>query len=360
MIAPILVTVAMLATATISAVAAYRLSGSRAWDREYNTHGMGLATEIAFLFLTFGCSIAIAAIMKDSFRILFYEGGWRTPLFLSAGIVVTAGVSIYMMGIAPAALAQRQRIDASRIGAECRRPYLLYTPFSIISWVGAVLPALALIVVSIHADAGAMAAARETFAREGATVLAHSATGPATAKDHVQIYGLAYRETLDAVQRMVSRYLWVVGVFMLSIIVILNTRITSSFTEESQDAFKWLMWVLFTVAIGVCLFGFTRYQGFRDLAAVTHESLLAMARQTGNLGLVAASRESLLAIRNQGPVQFIQMTLESGSLALLFFSYALQIVMAKVTHRSVLGMIFPSPVARFLDSFMLGNDSSSP
>jgi orotidine-5'-phosphate decarboxylase len=183
------------------------------------------------------------------------------------------------------------------------------------------------------------------------------AKDPGAAADHAQIYGLAYRESLDAVQRMVSRYLWVIGVFMLSIIVILNTRITSSFTEESQDAFKWLMWVLLAVAVGVCLFGFSRYQAFRDLAVATHQGLQTLASTTGNLALLAAARESLLGLRNQGPVQFIQMTLESGSLGLMFFSYAMQIVLAKVTHRSVLGMIFPSPVARFLDSFMLGSDT---
>jgi hypothetical protein len=142
MIAVTLVIGVMLATATVSAVAAYRLSGSAAWDREYNSHGMGLAIEIAFLLLTFASSIAIATIMKDSFRILFFEGGWKTPLFVGAGVVIAAGVSIYMMGVAPTVLARRQGVDASRVGAECGRPYLLYTPFSIISWIGAVPPHL--------------------------------------------------------------------------------------------------------------------------------------------------------------------------------------------------------------------------
>ncbi|MEK7315596.1 MAG: hypothetical protein AAB011_05400 [Candidatus Eisenbacteria bacterium] len=356
MIVVVVVVLAMLVAATASAVAAYRWSGSAAWNREYNAHDMGLAIEVAFLFLTFASSIAIALIMKDSFRALFLEGGWRTPLFLGSLIVVAGGVSIYMLAIAPGTLAAKQKVAAGAVGSECRRPYLYYTPFSVISWVGAVLPVLALIVVSIGADSNAMGAVKQTLGREGAVVVAHCENEPSAAKSHAGIYSLAYRESLDAIQRMVSRYLWVIGVFMISIIVILNTRITSSFTEESQDAFKWLTWLLLVVALGVCLFGFSRYQIFRDLAIETQLRLQALAAGTGNLDLLASSREALLALRNQGPVQFLQMTLESGSLGLMFFGYAAQIVLAKVTHRSVLGMIFPGPVARFLDSFMLSSE----
>ena len=84
--------------------------------------------------------------------------------------------------------------------------------------------------------------------------------------------------------------------------------------------------------------------------------MLAMASK--NLDLLASSREALLVLRNQGPVQFIHMTLDSGSLGLMFFGYAMQIILAKVTHRSVVGMIFPAHVARFIDSFMLGSEES--
>jgi hypothetical protein len=352
-----LVVLATLAVATLSAVAAYRC-GSAAWDREYNAHRMGLAIEVAFLFLTFASAAAIALIMKDAFETLYFRGAWRSPFYLGAMAVIAGGVAIYAIAVAPGSLAKKQGVAAGDVARECRLPYLLYAPFSILSWIGAILPVLALIIVSIHADSREMHDTKQGLTREAQTVVAQSAANPATAKDHAGIYNLAYRESLDAVQRMASRYLWVVGVFMVSIMVILNTRITSSFTEESLDAFKWLMWVLLAVALGVCLYGFGRYQVFRDLALETQTRLQALAGATGNLNLLASSREALLVLRNQGPVTFIQMTLASGSLALMFFGYAMQIVLAKVTNRSVLAMIFPSPVARFLDSFMLGSEEA--
>ena len=58
------------------------------------------------------------------------------------------------------------------------------------------------------------------------------------------IYRLEYRAAVDTVQRVVTRYLWVVGVFFFFLVVILNTRITSAYAESAQDFFKWLMWGL--------------------------------------------------------------------------------------------------------------------
>lgn len=352
----VLVVAGLLVVAAASAVAAYRLSGSSAWEREYNPQGMGLTIELAYLFLVVTAAMAISLIMADSFRMLFLVGAWRSPVLLASALVMTAGVAFYMLAVAPLTLGRKQHVAPERIGRECRLPYLMYAPFSIISWVGLVLPVLAVLVVSIHSDHGTMALTRQRLAEEGRAVIALSDSRPETAREHVAIYDLAYREAVDTVQRMVSRYLWVVGVFMIFVVVILNTRITSVFTEESQDAFKWLMWVLLAVAVGICLFGLTRYQSFRAIAIETHARLQSIAAARGQLELLAAVKEALLELRNQGPVEFLRRTVESGSLWLMLFGYALQFVMAKVTHRSVLKVIFPSPVARFLDSFMVAGE----
>lgn len=355
----VLVVAGMLALAAASAVAAYRLSGSSAWDREYNPRGMGLTIELAYLFLVAAAAGAISLIMADSFKTLFLAGAWRSPILMLSALVMTAGVAIYMLVIAPVTLARTQQIRPERIGRECRLPYLMYTPFSMVSWVGLVLPLLALIVVTIQSDRGVMAATRLKLAQEGQAVTALSESRPETASQQVALYDLAYREAVDTVQRMVSRYLWVVGVFMIFVVIILNTRITSVFTEESQDAFKWLMWVLLAVAIAISLFGLARYQSFRALAIDTLSRLQTRAAAGGQLELLATVKESLLELRNQGPVEFLRRTIESGSLWLMLFGYALQFVVAKVTHRSVLKMIFPGPVARFLDSFLVPSEESA-
>lgn len=353
LLAVALVVSGLLAAAAASAFAAYRLSGSVAWEREYNQQGMGLSIELTFLLLTVLAAAAISLIMADSFQKLFLHGLWRSPAYLASAVVILSGVAIYMLVVAPRTLAQKQKVERDRLASECWRPYLFYAPFSMISWVGFVLPVLALIFVSIQSDYGRMNVARQTLAQDGEAVIAMIGGQAEITKEHPALYSLAYRGATETLQRIVSRYLWVIGVFMMFVIVILNTRITSVFTEESQDAFKVLMWVLLAVALGICLFCLTRFQSMRDLAIETNSRLQSIAGSRGQLQPLAATNEALLALRNQGPVQFWRMILEGGGLWLMFFGYATQIVMAKITHRSLVQMIFPRPVARYLDAFML-------
>ena len=352
----ILVACAAIAGAVLSAVAAHRFSGSSAWVREYGYQGMGLAIELAFLFLTAVSAVAISLIMSDSFRMLFLDGGWRTPAYISSAVVVATGVALYMLGFAPGILARKQSVDPAARARECRLPYLLYAPFSIITWVAFVLPVLALVFVSIRSDRIQMTVVRSTFAAEGRAVLTATAEKPADAEKLVALYDLAHKDALDAIQRMVNRYLWVIGVFMIFVVVILNTRITAVFTDESQDAFKWLMWCLVAVAVGICLFGLTRYQLMRDLAINSYVALESWAQVNAQLDVLASARAALLELRNQGPITFWHATLEGGSLWLVFFSWAMQVVLARFTRRSVTKVVFPSPVARFLDAFMLSGE----
>ena len=349
------VVVLLLAVAVASVVAAYR-HGFAAWSREYGLGGFGLTVEMSYLVLTVLAALAISVIMNDSFRALFLEGGWRQPLFLGAGLVVVTGASIYLLGLAPSILRRKQNVAAEEFGRECVRPYALYAPFALISWVGLVLPVLALVAVSIHGDLGLMNATRAELAARGDVVVSAAQVTSESPEVQSELFSLDHRAATDTVTRMVSRYLWVVGVFMVFVIVLLNTRITSVFTEESQDAFKWLMWVLLAVAIAIAGYGLAQYEALRAMAIGTHERLAAVAERDMHLGLLTASKTALVALRDEGPVHFLRRTLEGGSLWLLFFSYALQIILAKVTHRSVVRVIFPTPVARFLDAFMLGGE----
>ena len=356
MLVVVAVVVGLLGIAVISAVAAYRLPGSQAWQRAYNANGMGLTIELAYLFLTFLALAIISAIMSDAFRTLFLEGGWRSPAFLAAGGVIAAGVGVYMLALAPSILARKEQVPAARVGRECRLPYLLYAPFSLISWAGLVLPLLAVVFVSIQTDRAHLAEVKAGLAAQGALLVERAADGSSAAMTHRSLYDLDYQAAADAVQSMVGRYLWVVGVFMVFMIIILNTRITSVFTEEAQDSFKWLMWILLAVALAICLFGILRYQGMRGLALGTHERLAAIAAAKQQLVPLALAKKQLLELDNQGAVHFLRRTLEGGSLWLMFFSYAIQIVLAKVTHRSVVQVIFPRRIAAFLDAFVLAGE----
>lgn len=349
------VVVLLLAVAVASVVAAYR-SGSSAWTREYGLGGFGLTVEMSYLVLTALAALAISVIMNDSFRLLFLEGGWRRPLFLGAAIVILTGTSIYLLGVAPSILRRRQNVPAEQFARECVRPYALYAPFALVTWAGLVLPVLALVTVSIHADQGLMQRTRAELVVRGDVVVAAAQVTSESPEAQSELFSLDHRAATDTVTRMVSRYLWVVGVFMVFVIVLLNTRITSVFTEESQDAFKWLMWALLAVAVAIAGYGLAQYEALRALAIGTHERLEMVAERDMQLGLLTASKAALVALRDEGPVHFLRRTLEGGSLWLLFFSYALQIIMAKVTHRSVVRVIFPTPVARFLDAFMLGSE----
>lgn len=346
------VAVLLVAVAIASVVAAYR-SGSAAWNREYGLGGFGLTVEMSYLVLTALSALAIAVIMNDAFRTIFLAGGWRSPWFLGGGIVIVSGAGLYLLGIAPSILRRKQDVAPARFAAECVRPYALYAPFALVTWAGLVLPVLAMVTVSIHADLGLMQRTRAELAAHGAAAVAEAEVAAEAPEAQSELFAIAHRGATDLVTRMVSRYLWVVGVFMVFVIVLLNTRITSVFTEESQDAFKWLMWVLLAVAMAICLYGLAQYEGLRMTAIGVQERLESVAATQAELALLTAARTALVALRDEGPVHFLRRTLEGGSLWLLFFSYALQIIMAKVTHRSVVRVIFPTPVARFLDAFML-------
>lgn len=353
-------TALLLALAALSAVAAYRWARSDAWNREYDLGGMGLTIELAYLVLAFLAVSSISLIMNRSFARLFLEDGWRSPLFLGAGGVIVGGVLVYMLVFAPRILARRQEVPDKRIGRECRVPYLLYTPFSLVSWAGLVLPLLAVITLAIQLDGTEVSTVRGVLQGQGHDLIASATAEAAVPGDRIAeravLYSLAYRDAVDHLQRLVSRYLWIVGVFMVFMIVILNTRITSIFTETAQDSFKWLMWMLLLVAIGLCIFGVVRYQDMRHLAMAVQERVMTIARAQGQLELLAASQAKLLDLRNEGPAHFLRTALKGGGLWLMFFSYGAQIVLARITGRSVVQVIFPRPVARFLDAFMLSGE----
>lgn len=351
----VLIVGGLVAIAVGSAFAVYRRSGSDAWSREYDAEGTGLTIELAVLTLVVAAGVAISIIMTDSFRTLFLEGAWHSYPYLAAAFVVTLGVSIYMVAVAPSILARKQSVESTHVRRQCLLPYLAYTPFAVVLWVGLVLPVLALLAVSFHSDHRNLVATQRNLESSGALVLARADREPEAAPEHVAIYGLEYGAAVDTVQHTVSRYLWVIGVFMIFLLVILNTRITSVYTEEAQDIFKWLMWGLLLVAVGICLFGLTRYQAMRDLAMTTHERIVSSASSKGQLELVVATKGALLELRKDGPAVFLSKAV-LGGIWLMVFGYGLQIVLAKVTHRSAVDVIFPRSVARFLNGFLLGGE----
>jgi hypothetical protein len=345
----------LLAIAALAVTAAHRFSGVTAWSDEYGEDGVGLSIELALLSLVVIGVIALSLLMSESFTTLFLDGGWLSYWFLLPLLIVALGVARYNLVAAPKALADKRKVPQERVRRECLRPYAMYTPYSMILWVGLLLPVIALLAVSIHGDLGAMTDARRDLAVSGDRVVQLASSEPRSAPDHVAIYGLEHREAVDTVHRMVNRYLWVVGVFILFLIVILNTRITSAYADTAQDFFKGLMWVFLAVAVGICMFGLSRYQELRELAIATHERLIANASREGQLGLVVTAREELLELRQVGPVQFMRGAVV-GVFGLVLFSYGLQHLLAKVGHRSAIDAIFPRKVARFMHAFLVDKD----
>lgn len=355
MLGIVLVLGGLLAVAALAVTAAHRFSGVTAWSEEYGEGGTGLSIELALLSLVVLGVVALSLLMNDSFTTLFLDGAWLSFWFLVPLIVVALGVARYNLIAAPKSLADRRKVPKERVRRECVRPYLMYTPYSLILWVGLMLPVIALLAVSIHGDLAEMADARRDLAASGDRVVALASSEPRGAQDHVAIYGLEHQEAVDTVHRSVNRYLWVVGVFILFLIVILNTRITAAYAETAQDFFKGLMWVFLAVAVGICVFGLSRYQEMRELAITTHERLAAQASREGQLGLVVTAREELLELRQVGPVQFMRGAVV-GVFGLVLFTYGLQHLLAKVGNRSAIDAIFPRRVARFMHEFLVDKD----
>ncbi len=356
----LVLTLALLVVATLSATAAYRLSGSRAWQREYNPHGMGLATELITLALLCGVTLTMSIIMEDAYSHVLLHQGWRAGWILGLGGVTGAGVLIYMLILAPRILAREQKVPSPQVGRECRLPYLLYAPYSLVFWLAMILPLVVCIAVSIQADSatlsGEMSAFEETVAQLGASAQADVPAAVA----RLPLFTVEHAEAVEVVQQVVDRYLWAAGVFILALIFMLNTRITSIFTREANDAFKWVMWLFLAVGVGVGFFGLVRYLELRDLAMAGLERLAVATEQGGHgQGLVAA-KTALLELKSAGAVQFLRRVLDGGSLWLLAFTYGAQIIMARMTNRSVVDIIFPSPVAAFLGKFVIsGEDEPS-
>jgi hypothetical protein len=358
-LAIVLIVGGLLGMAVASATVTYRRLGAHAWSDEYDKEGMGLTIELALLFIVALVWVAISIIMSDSFKTLFLEGGWHSYPYLGAAFGLSFGVAFYMLRVAPPILASKQGVESKHVHRECRRPYLWYTPFSIILWAGLVLPVIAMLVLSFQSDHRKMITARDDLASNGASVVMLADRVPDAAQGRLTIYGLEYRAAVDTVQRTVNRYLWVVAVFIFFLLVILNTRITAAYTEEAQDAFKWMMWVLLAVAVGITLYGVTQYDAMRDLAVTTHERIVATADRRGQLELIVAAKRALLDVREQGAGKIFR----GGFVALvvlLISSNGLQWVMAKVTHRSAVNVIFPSRVARFLQRFLLEGEKPPP
>ena len=153
-------------------------------------------------------------------------------------------------------------------------------------------------------------------------------------------------------QRAVTRYLWVVGVFLLFLIVMLNTRITSAYSEVAQDSFKPLTWAFALIAVAICLLGLRQYQAMRDLAIATHERRVRRG-DSGHLDLVVVTKEALLELRSDGAAHFLRSAVLAG-IWLVVFGYGFQIVLAKITNRSAVDVVFPRKVAGFLNGFTAG------
>lgn len=356
----LLVVAALLPIATVSAWAAHRRFVGTAWSSEYGEDGLGLTIELATLALVVLVGIAISIIMADSFRALFLDDGWRSVAYLGAAVVGTLLIAYYHLASAPRGLASRHNLEESdEVRRQCRLPYLVYTPYSLIMWVGFVLAVLALLVVSVRSDHGEISSSRSDLAAAGAQMLLLAEQEPEEAPQHVAIYGLEYRAAVDVVQRAVGSYLWVVGVFLGFLIVLLNTRITSAYSDAAVDIFKWMMWGFLAVAVVICVWGLSRFQELQDLAIATHESLVSSASGSGQLDLEVAAKEALLEIEHEGPLRVLRGGF-IGLASLVIFSNAFQFLMAKATNRSALHVIFPAKVARFLDGFLLGREESPP
>lgn len=348
----------LLVVAVLSATAAYQLSKSEAWQKSYNPHGMGLAIEVVFAFLLFFSVLSVAMIMRDAFNSLYFAQGWRSAWYLGAAGVLGGGVLIYMNVFAPRILAREQKVDPAHLGRQCRVPYLLYTPYSVIIWVALILPLVAMVYSSIRLDHSTMAAAMTELTQHSTLVSSLADQSQKFDPNALVYYQLEYHEAVSIVQTIVNRYLWVVGTFMVFLIVMLNTKITTIFTEEAQDFFKWLMWLLLLVAMGIGLYGLWRFHMIRSLAMTSFSELLTALQGTRSLDQMVAVKEQIILLQDEGTISFLRKTLDGGGLWLLFFSYASQIVLAKVTNRSVLKIIFPRSISSFLDGFMLVDEES--
>jgi hypothetical protein len=354
-LAIVLLLSALFAVASASAYVAHHNSVGTVWYREFGEEGMGLTIELATLALVVASSIAIVIIMRESFSAIFLEGGWRSAWLLVCFGVGVCGVAAYLLW-APRSLARSHDVEPERAWQECKRPYLLYAPYPIVMWLGLLLPVVAVLAYSIHADYANVRDARRELDRSGDRVLALVEDEPRSAGQHVEIYDLEYREATDTVQHAVTRYLWVVGVFLMFLIVVLNTRITAAYSAAAQDSFKIFMWVFALAAVVICLLGLTQYEAMRDLAVTTHERLVATAEANGRLDLVVATREALLELRAEGPAHFLRGAVLAG-IWLVAFGYGFQIVLAKITNRSAVDTIFPRGVAGFLNGFLVASDA---
>lgn len=349
---------ALLGVAMLSVLAAYRWSGSTAWQTAYNKNGMGLAIEMVFAVLLYFAVLTVAVIMSEAFEVLFLRGGWRSAWYLGAAGVMGGGVLIYMNIFAPGILSREQKVESLSVRSQCRLPYFLYSPYSLIIWVALILPLVAMVYSSIRLDHVIM---NETI--QELTMHSEMITASAEEAGDLDLHSLAYfhleyQESISIVKVIVNRYLWVVGTFMVFLIIMLNTRITTIFTKEAQDYFKWIMWLLLMVAIGIGLFGVQRFHLLRSLTIDTFGRVFIVLQSSSSMEMMLTAKEHLLTIQAEGTMTFLRQILEGGSLWLLFFSYVTQIVLAKVTNRSVLKIIFPSNIARFLDSFLQVEDKS--
>lgn len=349
-----------IAAAILSAIATYRIPDSEAWEKAYNSKGMGLAIELVFAVLLFSATMSMGAIMSHAFDVLYLEGGWRSPWYLGFAGVAGIGVLVYMNVFAPGILAREQKVPSSDVRAQCRLPYLLYTPYSVIVWVALIVPMVAMVITSIRLDHLTMASTIEELQRHCQMVAGLAEDSQNFELNRLAFFQLEYREAITSVQEIVNRYLWVVGTFMVFLIIMLNTIITTIFTEEAQDSFKYLMWALLLTAMGICGYGLWRFQMMRTMSLDAFSGLLTSLEAGSSLDPFLAVKEEVLVFRNEGTVSFLQRTLEGGSLWLLFFSYAAQIVLAKVTNRSVLKIVFPRSIANFLESFMLVEEEEEP
>lgn len=313
---------------------------------------MGLSIELVVIVLLFFNVMSVGMIMQDAFRSLFLGDGWRSMWFLGAAGIVGLGVLLYMIIFAPLILAREQQVGPGKTWAQCRVPYLLYAPYSLVMWVVLVLPLVAMVVTSINLDHTSMSNTVIELNEHSGHV-----AGLADNTGHFELeklvyYRIEYQESIATIQQVVNRYLWVVGTFMVFLIIVLNTQITTIFTEEALDFFKWLMWLLLAIAFGIGFFGLWRFFIMRSLAIDSISQLLSVLHSADALPEIIAAKNELLTLRAEATIYFLRQTMEGGSLWLLFFGYGAQIVLAKVSNRSLVKTIFPRNIAQFLDSFI--------
>jgi len=355
-----------LAIALVSTFSATRLVRSPAWIREWDTvngqEGLGLTLEIVFVLLLAASFMTICLIMRDAVRRILDERIYARRWFVSLTAVTVLGVVGYTTLAAPGILQSLQDVPAERVWRECRLPYFAYTPYSLVNWVAFVLPMVLVIGVSIHDDRKALMSFATRLGSASANVVGHvrcsvEEDGTEDCEARIELYRYEYHEKAEVITEMVGKLIWVVGIFIVFVIVMLNTHLSSIYTETAKDIFKLVMLLLLAVALFVGYLGILRFLGFRNEVLASLGDIYDIAEEADQAKLMLFARSVMREISPEGTIYFVKKLLSGGSLWLLFFTYSYQLIIAKATERSVVDTVLPSYVVAFLKKIMITGSS---